>query len=139
MTVSDEGRNGILFTGAQGRIFVNRGTIEGKPVEDLADSPLSREEFKVYSHDNLSRPERAGKLDAIVNHMGNFFDCIASRKDPISDVESQHRSVSTCHLGNISMRLARPLKWDAELETFPDDVEAIKLLTREQRTGYEIA
>ena len=139
MTVSDEGRNGILFTGAQGRIFVNRGTIEGKPVEDLADSPLSREEFKVYSHDNLSRPERAGKLDAIVNHMGNFFDCIASRKDPISDVESQHRSVSTCHLGNISMRLARPLKWDAELETFPDDVEANKLLAREQRAGYEIA
>jgi len=139
MTVSDEGRNGILFTGTQGRIFVNRGTIEGKPVEDLEDSPLAREEFKVYSHDNLSRPERAGKLDAIVNHMGNFFDCIESRKAPISDVESQHRSVSTCHLGNISMRLARPLKWDAESETFPDDIEANKLLAREQRAGYEIA
>ena len=139
MTVRDEGRNGILFTGTRGRMFVNRGTIEGKPVEDLANQPLSREAFDVYAHDNMSRPERAGKLDAIVNHMGNFFDCIHSRENPISDVESQHRSVSTCHLGNISMRLGRPLKWDAEAETFPNDAEANGHLAREQRAGYEIA
>ena len=138
MTVSDEGRNGILFTGSRGRIFVNRGTIEGKPVENLSNKPLRREEFQVYKHDNLNRPERAGKLDAIVNHMGNFFDCVQSRKTPVSDVESQHRSVSTCHLGNISMRLGRPLKWDAAKEKFPDDVEANKMLAREQRAGYEI-
>ena len=28
-------RNGIMFTGDRGRIFVNRGTLQGKPVEDL--------------------------------------------------------------------------------------------------------
>lgn len=139
MTVSDEGRNGILFTGTQGRIFVNRGTIEGKPVEELATNPLSRDAFTVYSHDNLNRRERAGKLDAIVNHMGNFFDCIESRDTPISDVESQHRSATTCHLGNISMGLARPLRWNAKTETFIDDAEANKRLAREQRTGYEVA
>ena len=139
MTVSDEGRNGVLFTGTSGRIFVNRGTIEGKPVEELADNPLPREAFQVYSRDNLERPARAGKLDAIVNHMGNFFDCVESRNDPISDVESQHRSVSTCHLGNISMQLGRPVKWDADTETFPGDVAANRLLARKQRTGYEIA
>ena len=70
--------------------------------------------------------------------MGNFFDCVASRKKPISDVESQHRSVSTCHLGNISMRVGRPLKWDAEKEEFPGDAEANSWLSREQRSGYEI-
>ena len=139
MSVSDHGRNGIMFTGTRGRVFVNRGTIEGKPVEDLANNPLPRTAFQVYARDNLERPERAGKLDAIVNHMGNFFDCIESRKDPISDVESQHRSVSTCHLGNISMQLGRPLKWNAAEEKFVDDVEANKLLAREQRAGYEVA
>ncbi|MEY2726051.1 MAG: Inositol 2-dehydrogenase, partial [Planctomycetota bacterium] len=36
MTISDEGRNGILFQGTEGRLFVNRGDITGKPVEDLA-------------------------------------------------------------------------------------------------------
>ena len=108
MEVLDDGRNGILFEGEAGRIFVNRGTLSGEPVEMLKDHPLEREQYKLYPHDNRSRPEREGKLDAIINHMGNFFDCLRSRQEPISDVVSQHRSVSTCHLANISMRLGRP-------------------------------
>ncbi|MAG93538.1 MAG: dehydrogenase [Planctomycetaceae bacterium] len=138
MTVSDTGRNGIMFTGTKGRIFVNRGTISGKPVEDLAKNPLPREDFKQYAHDNLTRPERMGKLDAIVNHMGNFFDCLRSRNKPVSDVESQHRSVSTCHLGNISMQLGRPLKWDPKKEQFIGDAAADKKLSRDQRKGFEV-
>ena len=139
MTVSDEGRNGILFSGSEGRIFVNRGTISGKPFEDLAANPLNRERFSLYTNDNHGRPERAGKLDAIINHMGNFFDCVQSRTEPISDVESQHRSVSTCHLGNISMKLGRPLKWDSEREQFIGDAEANGLLRRDQRKGFEVS
>ena len=139
MTVSDTGRNGIMFTGSEGRIFVNRGTLSGKPVEDLQQSPLPRDKFVVYDYDNLSRPERVGKLDAIVNHMGNFFDCIRSRKTPISDVVSQHQSVTTCHLGNISMHLGRPLKWDPVKELFVGDGEANGLLSRQQRKGFDIS
>ena len=138
MTVADTGRNGIMFTGSSGRIFVNRGTITGKPVEDLATNPLPREDWDDYQHDNLDRPLRHGKLEAIVNHMGNFFDCIETRNQPISDVESQHRSVSTCHLGNIAQRLGRPVMWDPETETFPRDPTANQLLLREQRDGFEV-
>ncbi len=138
MTVVDHGRNGIMFTGTEGRIFVNRGTVDGKPVEDLADKPFPRDRFKVYDFDNLDRPERMGKLDAIVNHMGNFFDCIRAGRKPISDVESQHRSVSTCHLGNISMHLGRKLTWDPEKERFVGDDEANARLTRAQRAPYVI-
>ena len=138
MTVSDTGQNGIMLTGTKGRIFVNRGKIVGKPVEDLANQPLAREKFQVYGEDNLSRPERAGKLDAIVNHMGNFFDCVESRKSPISDVVSQHQSANTCHIGNISMRLGRPLNWDPAKEDFVGDSPASAMLRREQRRGFEI-
>lgn len=138
MTVADTGRNGVMFVGSEGRIFVNRGTLAGKPVEELSQRPFGREDFSLYEHDNLGRQPRYGKLEAIINHMANFFDCIASRERPISDVESQHRSVSTCHLGNISMRLGRPLKWDPEAEQFLGDEEANALLRREQRGGYEV-
>lgn len=138
MTVADTGRNGIMFTGDRGRIFVNRGTISGAPVEELASRPLPREDFGLYTADNLDRPERAGKLDAIVNHMGNFFDCVESRRAPISDVESQHRSVTTCHLGNISMRLGRTIRWDPVAELCIDDAEANQMLSREQRSGFEV-
>lgn len=137
MTVKDYGENGILLTGDAGRIFVNRGKITGAPVEALAKNPLPPQDWKVYDFDNLSRPLRAGKLDAIINHMGNFFDCVQTRRTPISDVISQHRSVSTCHLANISMRLGRKLRWDPVREQFLDDPQADQMLRRDQRKGFE--
>jgi myo-inositol 2-dehydrogenase/D-chiro-inositol 1-dehydrogenase len=138
MTVKDTGQNGVLITGTKGRIFVNRGRLTGKPVEELPKDPLPREKYRLYAHDNLDRPPRAGKLDAIVNQMGNFFDCVRSRHQPISDVWSQHRSVATCHIANISMRLGRALRWDAKNERFVGDDEANTWLKRDQRDGFEI-
>jgi myo-inositol 2-dehydrogenase/D-chiro-inositol 1-dehydrogenase len=135
--VLDEGRRGILFEGDKGRFLVNRSVLDGAPVKALADDPLPRASYQLYPHDDLSLPERAGKLDSIVNHMENFFDCIRTRNNPISDIESQHRSVTTCHLANVSQRLGRPLKWDAEKEDFAGDEEANSWLSREQRKGYE--
>jgi len=135
----EQGRTGVLFEGEQGRMFVNRGTISGVPVDRLQDDPLPREQFSLYDFDNLDRPERVGKLDAIVNHMGNFFDCIRTRKTPISDVISQHQSAATCHLANISMRLGRPLTWDARKEQIVGDDDANTWLAREQRKGFEVA
>lgn len=138
MLVTDTGRNGILFEGTLGRIFVNRGSLTGTPVDDLAEKPLPREAFTLYDFDNLARPERSGKIEAIINHMGNFFDCVAQRRAPISDAESQHRSATTCHLGNIACRLGRSVAWDAAAEQFRGDVEANGLLARPQRAGYEV-
>ncbi len=138
MTVADNGRNGILFTGSEGRIFVNRENLSGKPVEELTDRPLSRDSFTLYDFDNRSRPERSGKIEAIMNHMGNFFDCVAARRQPIADIEAGHRSVSTCHLGNIACRLGRPLRWDPDAERFVSDAEADALLARPQRAGFEV-
>lgn len=138
MNISDTGDNGILFTGEQGRIFVNRGKITGLPVEELQTRPLLRQDWKAYAHDNLEQPLRSGKLDAITSHMHNFFECIATKKPTISDVFSQHRSVTTCHLANIAIRLGRPIRWDATSETCIDDNQANEMLSREQRKGFEV-
>ena len=43
MTVADHGRNGVMFIGSDGRIFVNRGTVSGKPVEE---NPLRARRFQ---------------------------------------------------------------------------------------------
>jgi hypothetical protein len=128
-----------MFEGEDGRLFVNRGVITGRPIEELKQRPFGRDDFRLYEHDNLERPERAGKIDAIKNHMGNFYDCTRSRRQPISDVASQHRSATLCHLGTISQRLGRPLRWDPQAEQFVDDADANKWLRREQRAGFEIA
>ena len=134
-----DGRAGVMFEGEGGRIFVNRGTLSGKPVEQLADDPLPAEKYQLYPHDNLSRPPRSGKLDAIINHMGNFFDCVKTRQTPLSDVVSQHRSASACHLGNISIRLRRKLRWDPLQEAFRGDDEAQAWLRRTQRKPFQVA
>lgn len=139
MNISDTGDNGILFTGDQGRLFVNRGKITGLPIEELQKRPLPRQDWKAYAFDNLEQPLRSGKLDAITSHMHNFFECITTRKPTISDVLSQHRSVSTCHLANIAIRLGRPLRWDADNEVFVDDQQANEMLSRQQRQGFEIS
>ena len=131
-------RSGIMFEGEKGRIFANRGNVDGKPAEDLEHNPLPREQYKIYLHDNLSRPTRYGSGNAIINHMGNFFDCVKTRKQPISDVASQHRTATVCHLGTIAMQLGRKLKWDPEKEQCIDDDEANRMLSREPRKGYEL-
>jgi myo-inositol 2-dehydrogenase / D-chiro-inositol 1-dehydrogenase len=139
LEVRDTGRNGLLIEGEKGRIFVGRGTLAGKPVEDLVNDPLPRERFCLYEHDNPSRPDRSGKLDSLINHMGNFYDCLQSRATPISDVVTQHRSATVCHLGNIAMRLGRKLRWSPEAELLVGDDEANGWLSRRQRKGFEFS
>ena len=119
--------NGILFEGTEGRFHVSRGNMKGKPVEDLKEKPLSE--------DLLSKLYKGKKPG---NHMGNFFECIADRTDPISDVYSHHRAMTTCHLANIAIRLGRKITWDSKTEQIVGDPAANQWLAREQRKGYEI-
>ena len=127
-----------MFEGDEGRLFVNRGTLAGRAADELTARPLERGDFQLYRHDNLDRPERMGKIEAIKNHMGNFYDCVIARCQSISDVASQHRSASLCHLGNIAQRMGRPLQWDPEAEQFLDANDANGLLRRESRPGFEL-
>jgi hypothetical protein len=60
------------------------------------------------------------------------------RYTPIADVEIGHRSISVCHLVNITRQLNRRLKWDPETETFPGDAEASGFVDRARRKGYEL-
>ena len=116
-------RNGIMFIGEKGRVFVNRGGVYGKLVEEL----LTREEIKQLQ-----------AVDSTSDHMRNFFDCVKSRSEPASPVRIQHRTVSVCHLTNISLRLGRKLAWDPDAEQIVGDEEANAWLKREQREPYTI-
>lgn len=138
VVVLEEGRSGVLIEGTQGRIFVNRAGVSGKPAERLAEEPLPIEQYQAYPHDNPAHPPRTGN-GATKAHMANFFDCVKRRNSPISDVESQHRTVTMCHLANISMRLGRPVKWDPKEERCVGDDEANSMLSRRQREGYEVS
>ncbi len=119
--------NGILFEGTKGRIFVNRGKLVGKPVEDLVSNPLP--------DGALERVYNDGKL---TGHVENFFESVAARKTPISDVFSHHRALTTCHLAGIAARVGRKIQWDPVKEQIVGDDLAQSLVNRKNRKRFEI-
>lgn len=127
MIITSHGDNGILFEGTEGRFFVNRGRLTGKPVEDLDDNPLP---------DGVLEEVYGGKIPA--NHSVNFIESMQSREQPIADVWTHNRMLEICHLANISMRLGRALKWDPVTREIVDDEEANSFVARESRKEYEI-
>jgi predicted dehydrogenase len=116
-------RNGIRFTGTDGWLWVNRGDLSASK-EDIIMTPL---------------PDNAIRLEESNNHMGNFFDCVRSRKDPIAHVENGHRSAVVGHLIIIAMFVGRKLQWDPVKEVFTGDgaQEANQHLAREMRKPYD--
>lgn len=120
-----EQRDGVMFIGDQGRLFVNRGNAYGRAVEELAERPLPADAVRLYKSDD---------------HMGNFFDCVKSRKPPISPVDQAHRVISACHLSNVAMHLGRKIRWDPQREVILDDAEASQSIyvRRPQRKPYTL-
>jgi hypothetical protein len=122
--VNEKGqRNGVKFTGTDGWIWVNRDEITASD-KQLLLTPL---------------PDNAVKLEVSKDHMGNFFDCVRSRKDPIASVENGHRSASIGHLIIIALRTGRKLEWDPAKEVFTGDgaAEANVHLARKMRAPYD--
>jgi hypothetical protein len=81
---------------------------------------------------------KRGNGDLFVAHARNFLDCVKSRKRPSADVEDGHRTVTACHLANISLRIGgRAIRWDAEREEIVGDKEASAQLVRPYRKPWD--
>jgi len=119
----DGQRNGIRFEGTDGWIWVNRSEISASD-RDLLRTPLAEDAERLYASND---------------HMGNFIDCMRSRMDPIADVVTGHLSSTVCHLGAISLRTKRALKWDPDAVRFIGDhaEEANTYIAREMRKPYD--
>ncbi len=117
-------QHGIKFHGSDGWIWVTRGTIQASEPEMLIEGAARQCSRVMVSSD----------------HMGNFIDCMKSRKAPICSAETGHRSATLCHLGVTAIRLGRKLNWDPVKEQYVDDAEANQYLAREMREpfGYQM-
>ncbi len=118
---------GAMFVGEKGRIEILRNDCRTDPPKMIKDMPPSEEVLKWNS----------GQWQAKY-HMQEWLDCMRTRKTPSADVEIGHRSISVCHLANITRELDRKLKWDPQAERFDGDEEANRMLSRPRRGGYEL-
>jgi Oxidoreductase family, C-terminal alpha/beta domain len=116
-------RNGLKFEGTDGWIWVNRSNLDASS-DSILETPL---------------PDSAVRLEVSNDHMGNFFDAVRTRKDPISPVETGHRSACVGHLIVIALRLGLKCQWDAAMEVFvgSNAKEANAHLAREMRKPYD--
>jgi len=123
LILTTRGQNGVRFEGENGKwIFVSREKIEASDPALLSE-PL---------------PANAARLYASTSHEGNFAECVRSRQLPICDVAVGHRSASVCHLGNIALRLNRPLVWDPKKQEFKNDKQANAMRSRPNRAPWAI-
>jgi predicted dehydrogenase len=123
MIVSNRERMGVKWEGSEGWVSANRGTHDANP-KSILESKIGPKEIHLYESSN---------------HYRNFIDCVLSRKETAAPVETAHRSITICHLGNIALRLGRDkLKWDPVKEQILDDAEAAKMLRRPYREPWKL-
>jgi predicted dehydrogenase len=115
-------RMGAKWIGTDGWVWVDRGGFETSPAS-LAKSKIRPDEINLYHS---------------TNHIGNFLDCVASRRLTITPAEVAHRSASIGHLCIIAITLGRKLRWKPDTEEFIDDASANGLLGRAKREPWNI-
>ena len=92
------------------------------------------------SNDAIMQKLKVGQrgYEYMMGHHRNFLDCVKTRRVPISGAEVSHRTVTTCHAGNICLRLGRKLRWDPVGERFINDETANRMLERAKRSPWTL-
>jgi predicted dehydrogenase len=115
-------KQGVVFEGTEGRIYVRRWTVDAEP-KSILTSKIKPEEIHLYRNKD---------------HKADFLDCIKSRGETVAPVEVGHRSCTVCLLGAIAMKLGRRLKWDPKRERFGNDAQANQMLSRPMRSPWRL-
>ena len=100
-------RFGTEFVGTSGTLGVNRSGLEVFPETAIPPDdqipqftrPRPRQEGPPVLRTKAVKLEWIEQVkDQFQPHVRNFVDWIKSRQQPVSDVESGHRTTTTCHL-----------------------------------------
>ena len=121
-TDNKKNKQGVVFEGSEGWVYVKRGFIDANP-KSLLTSTIGPDEIHLYKSNN---------------HKANWLECIKSRSETVAPAEVGHRSCSVCLLGEIAMRLGRKLKWNPEIEQFIGDEQANRMLWRPMRSPWTL-
>jgi hypothetical protein len=114
--------NCTMFIGTAGWVAVTRGGWKVFPESLYQEAkPLDGKTLVISKH-----------------HQNNFVDCVLSRKQPVATLASAVQSDIICHLGDISIRTGRTIKWDPNKETIIGDAAAAKMMSREMRTPWTL-
>jgi predicted dehydrogenase len=125
MTVANNRQiaQGTKWYGDNGWIYVKRGKLQASRPEIL-NEVIGPDETQLYK----SR-----------DHIGNFVECVRTRKETVAPIEIGHRSISVGLLGEIAMMTGQKLKWDPQAERFGNSHEANRMLQRTMRSPWHLS
>jgi predicted dehydrogenase len=116
------GANGILFTGSDGKVEVNRGYFKTWP-DSIGREPIGPNDLHLYESND---------------HHQNWIDCIRTRRRPVADVAIGANTITTCHLGNLAFWLGRTIHWDPAMREIVGDATAGRWLDRPRRAPWRL-
>ncbi len=121
------GSCGMRFDGPEGWVSAADGYSRPE-----ASSPALLADFSKIVRDYMARTQRP------MNHVRNFFDCVKSRRQTVTNPEVMYHSMTTVHAANICMWLKRDVKYDPDKEEFINDPEANRLRSRAMREPWTL-
>jgi len=113
---------GTKWIGEEGWLYVNRGKLEASDPRWLA---------KDFDRGPASVPRST-------DHIGNFIAGVQTRRECIAPSETAHRSITPGHLGYVSHRLGRKLRFDTRTERVLGDAEANQWLSKSYRQPWKL-
>jgi predicted dehydrogenase len=142
--ISAGGRGGLEIYGTRGMLAINRRGF------DITPDPLLSPGAQIPRFTTAPSGETPGQRceaisetgfeqvrDQFVPHVRNFLESVKSRRPPLADLESAHRTSIACHLANIAMRVGRVVTWDDAAHDIVGDREASALLTKAYRAPWD--
>jgi hypothetical protein len=137
---NDEGtqRIGNLFYGTRGWLWIDGDGRKWQSYMGYKNEKGPGADAPGASSEGGSDPNVLTSIE--YPHYQNFIDAIRANNPKLltCDILEGHLSAVLPHLANISYLAGRALVFDGKSETFVNDKEADKLLTREYRKGFEI-
>jgi len=110
------------IVGDRGRVAISRGGLQTEPAT-LAREKIGPGEVRLYD----SR-----------SHMGNFIECVRTRRRTIAPAGVAVLSDSITQLSMIAIHTGRKIRWDPRREVILDDPGASQLLTRAMRSPWHL-
>jgi predicted dehydrogenase len=135
LEVTHRDGNDITFYGDKGKILVNRGKFKLW----LGDQLKTEEARECRQVAKELLPANAVRLYQSENHLSDWLSSMRSRKLPICDVETGHRTATICNLVNLTYYHHQSLKWDPKAEQFAGGTGDARWLSYECRKPWKLS
>jgi glucose-fructose oxidoreductase len=110
------------IVGDKGRVAISRGGLRTEP-KSLLQEKIGPDEIRLYD----SR-----------SHMGNYIDCVRSRRRTVAPAEVAVLSDNITQLSMIAILTGRKIRWDPVKEVIIDDPGATQLVSRAMRSPWHL-